>query len=148
MPQPRRTKPVRRSPMPEITLIGEVFATRRIQLGFPEQLLADLAGPWRSPVQAVEHATGSVKLGSIVEMAEVLGLRLEITTIDSTAPCRSLLLVSTSAPSGGGALEPHTAPRPPPPPSPFSCGLPPPPPAGAPDLYLDDEVVASLERMP
>jgi len=54
-------------------------------LGLTQQLLADLAGVSRYTVQAVEHATGSVKLGSIVEMAEVLGLRLEITTIDSTA---------------------------------------------------------------
>jgi len=85
MPDPRRTKPVRRSPMPEIARIGEAFAARRIKLGLTQQLLADLAGVSRYTVQALEHATGSVKLGSIVEMAEVLGLRLEITTIDSTA---------------------------------------------------------------
>jgi transcriptional regulator with XRE-family HTH domain len=85
MSEPRRTMPARRSPTPEITRIGDAFANRRIQLGLTQQLLADLAGVSRYTVQAVEHATGSVKLGSIVEMAEVLGLRLEITTIDSTA---------------------------------------------------------------
>jgi transcriptional regulator with XRE-family HTH domain len=85
MSEPRRTKPARRSPTPEITRIGDAFANRRIQLGLTQQLLADLAGVSRYTVQAVEHATGSVKLGSIVEMAEVLGLRLEIATIDSTA---------------------------------------------------------------
>jgi transcriptional regulator with XRE-family HTH domain len=85
MPDPRRTKPVRRSPTPEITRIGEAFAARRIQLGLTQQLLADLAGVSRYTVQAVEHATGSVKLGSIVEMAEILGLRLEMTTIDNNA---------------------------------------------------------------
>jgi transcriptional regulator with XRE-family HTH domain len=77
--------PARRSPTSEITRIGDAFANRRIQLGLTQQLLADLAGVSRYTVQAVEHATGSVKLGSIVEMAEVLGLRLEITTIDGTA---------------------------------------------------------------
>ena len=85
MGDPRRTKPVRRSPTPEIARIGEAFATRRIQLGLTQQLVADLAGVSRYTVQAVEHATGSVKLGSIAELAEVLGLRLEITTVDSTA---------------------------------------------------------------
>jgi transcriptional regulator with XRE-family HTH domain len=69
--------------MPEITRIGEAFAARRIQLGLTQQLLADLAGVSRYSVQALEHSTGSVKLGSIVEIAEVLGLRVEVTTIDS-----------------------------------------------------------------
>jgi transcriptional regulator with XRE-family HTH domain len=70
--------------MPEIARMGEAFAARRIQLGLTQQLLADLAGVSRYSVQALEHATGSVKLGSIIQIAESLGLRLEVTTTDST----------------------------------------------------------------
>ncbi|MDT5184738.1 MAG: hypothetical protein QOJ20_6219 [Mycobacterium sp.] len=84
MSYPRKTKPAKRSPMPEIARMGEAFAARRIQLGLTQQLLADLAGVSRYSVQALEHATGSVKLGSIIQIAESLGLRLEVTTTDST----------------------------------------------------------------
>ena len=85
MSQPRKTKPAHRSPMPEITRIGEAFAARRIQLGLTQELLADLAGVSRYSVQALEYATGSVKLESIVQIAEILGLRLEVTTIDGAS---------------------------------------------------------------
>jgi transcriptional regulator with XRE-family HTH domain len=87
MPDPRRTKPARRSPMPEITRIGEAFASRRIQLGLTQQLLADLAGVSRYSVQPLEYGTGSVKLGSILEIAEILGLRLEVSTTDGYLTC-------------------------------------------------------------
>jgi transcriptional regulator with XRE-family HTH domain len=70
--------------MPELARIGGLFATRRIQLGLTQQLLADLAGVSRYSIQA-EHGTGSVKLASIVEIADILGLRLEITTTDGGA---------------------------------------------------------------
>ncbi len=82
MPDPRRTTPTRRSPMPEITRIGEFFAARRIRLGLTQQLLADLAGVSRYSVQSLEYGTGSVKLGSVVQIAEALGVRLNITTAD------------------------------------------------------------------
>jgi transcriptional regulator with XRE-family HTH domain len=82
MSRPRKTNPAHRSPMPEITRIGEEFAARRIQLGLTQELLGDLAGVSRYSVQALEHATGSVKLESIVQIAEILGLRLVVTTID------------------------------------------------------------------
>jgi transcriptional regulator with XRE-family HTH domain len=64
--------------MPEIARIGEDFASRRIQLGLTQHLLADLAGVSRYSVQALEYGTGSVKLGSIMQVAEVLGLRLDV----------------------------------------------------------------------
>jgi DNA-binding XRE family transcriptional regulator len=86
VPDPRRTKPSRRSPMPEIARIGEAFAARRIQLGLTQQLLADLAGVSRYSVQALEHGTGSVKLASVLEVVEILGLRLQLTTADSAVP--------------------------------------------------------------
>lgn len=82
MADPRRTNPARRSPVPETTRIGEVFASRRIQLRLTQQMLADLAGVSRYTVQALEYGTGSVKLGSIIEIAEILGLRLDVLTID------------------------------------------------------------------
>jgi y4mF family transcriptional regulator len=82
MPDPRRTAPARRSPMPEIARIGELVAARRIQLGLTQQVLADLAGVSRYSVQALEHGTGSVKLASVLEIADILGLRLQITTTD------------------------------------------------------------------
>jgi transcriptional regulator with XRE-family HTH domain len=78
MPEPRRTNPARRSPMPEITRIAEAFADRRIQLGLTQHLLADLAGVSRYSVQALEYGSGSVKLGSIIQIAEILGLRIEV----------------------------------------------------------------------
>lgn len=80
MADPRRTTPTRRSPMPETTRIGELFAARRIEIGLTQQLLADLAGVSRYSVQALEYGTGSVKLASVVEIADALGLRLDITT--------------------------------------------------------------------
>lgn len=43
-------------------------------------MLADLAGVSRSSVQALEYGTGSVRLASVVEIADVLGLRLQPTT--------------------------------------------------------------------
>jgi transcriptional regulator with XRE-family HTH domain len=57
--------------MPEIARIGSLFATRRIQLGLTQQLLADLAGVSRYSIRAVEYGTGSVKLASITEIAEI-----------------------------------------------------------------------------
>ncbi|MDQ2723654.1 MAG: helix-turn-helix domain-containing protein [Actinomycetota bacterium] len=49
-----------------------------------QQMLADLAGVSRSSVQALEYGTGSVKLASVVEIADVLGIRLQpITTTDA-----------------------------------------------------------------
>lgn len=86
MPDPRRTNPARRSPTPEIARLSKRFAARRIQLGLTQQLLADLAGVSRYSVQALEHGTGSLKLASVIEIAEILGLRLEITNIDGAAP--------------------------------------------------------------
>ncbi|QZA16579.1 helix-turn-helix domain-containing protein [Mycobacterium malmoense] len=75
---PRKTKPAPRSSLPEIARIGQAFAGRRLQLGLTQQLLADLSGVSRYSVQALEYGTGSVKLASLVEIAETLGLRLEV----------------------------------------------------------------------
>lgn len=85
MSEPRKTNPARRSAMPEIARIGEAFAARRLQLGLTQQLLADLAGVSRYSVQSLEYGTGSVKLESVGQIAEALGLKLDITTADGGA---------------------------------------------------------------
>ncbi|WP_238391007.1 MULTISPECIES: helix-turn-helix domain-containing protein [unclassified Mycolicibacterium] len=79
MPEPRRTKPTLKSTTPEITQMGEAFAARRIQLGLTQQVLADLAGVSRYSIQALEHGTGSIKLASVIEIADILGLRIQVT---------------------------------------------------------------------
>jgi transcriptional regulator with XRE-family HTH domain len=79
MPEPRRTKPAPRSAAPEITELGAAFAARRIQLGLTQQVLADLAGVSRYSIQALEHGTGSIKLASVIEIADILGLRVQVT---------------------------------------------------------------------
>ena len=76
MPDPPRTTPARRSPMPELTRIGERFAARRIQLRLTQQVVADLAGVSRYSVQSLEYGSGSVKPGSVAQIAEALGVRL------------------------------------------------------------------------
>lgn len=79
MANPRRT--IRRlvEPMPQIASIGEAFARRRIALRLTQQTLADLAGVSRSTVQALERGSGSVKFGSVMELADILGLQVDVT---------------------------------------------------------------------
>jgi len=84
MVRPRRSNPRKASSTPEITRISKLFADRRVALRLTQQMLADLAGVSRSSVQALEYGTGSVKLASVVEIADVLGLRLQpMTTADN-----------------------------------------------------------------
>jgi transcriptional regulator with XRE-family HTH domain len=63
--------------MHQISRIGLVLTERRIALGLTQQTLADLAGTSRSTVQALEYGTGSIKLALLVEIADVLGLRID-----------------------------------------------------------------------
>lgn len=76
---PRRTKRPQTRPMPQMASIGHAFAERRIALRLTQQILADLAGVSRSTVQSLESASGSVKFGSVMEIADVLGLRIDMT---------------------------------------------------------------------
>jgi transcriptional regulator with XRE-family HTH domain len=64
--------------MPDIARIGRAFAERRVALRLTQQTLADLAGVSRSGVQALERGSGSVKFGSVVAIAEVLGMRIDV----------------------------------------------------------------------
>jgi transcriptional regulator with XRE-family HTH domain len=66
--------------MPDIARIGRAFAERRIALRLTQQTLADLAGVSRSSVQALERGSGSVKFGYVVEIAGILGLRIDVRT--------------------------------------------------------------------
>lgn len=78
MAAPRRTGPSIDVAMPEITRIGRLFAERRVTLRLTQQALADLAGMSRSSVQSLERGSGSVKFGSVVEVADILGLRIDV----------------------------------------------------------------------
>ncbi|MCX2710799.1 helix-turn-helix domain-containing protein [Mycolicibacterium sp. J2] len=64
--------------MPEIARIGAAFAERRIALQLTQQTLADLAGVSRSSIQSLERGSGSVSFGAVVDIAEVLGLRIDM----------------------------------------------------------------------
>jgi len=82
MAGPRRTKSRFAASMPAIARIGGAFADRRIALRLTQQTLADLAGVSRSSVQALERGSGSVKFGSVVEIADILGLSIDVNTTD------------------------------------------------------------------
>lgn len=78
MAVPRRTRRQLDTSMPEIARIGRVIADRRIALRLTQQTLADLAGVSRSTVQALERGSGAVKFASVVEIAAVLGLQIDV----------------------------------------------------------------------
>lgn len=80
MAGPRRTQPRPDDSMPDIARIGRAFAERRIALRLTQQTLADLAGVSRSSVQSLERGSGSVKFGSVVEIADVLGIHIDMST--------------------------------------------------------------------
>lgn len=82
MAGPRRTKPRLDASMPEIARIGRAFAERRVALRLTQQTLADLAGVSRSSVQSLERGNGSVKFGSVAEIADILGLHIDVSTTD------------------------------------------------------------------
>jgi DNA-binding XRE family transcriptional regulator len=77
---PRRTKTRRESLMPDLARIGQVFAERRVTLRLTQQTLADLAGVSRYSVQSLERGSSSTKIGSVLEVAKVLGLHIDVGT--------------------------------------------------------------------
>lgn len=86
MARPRRTRPQRGAAIPGIARLGQSFAHRRVELRLTQQTLAELAGVSRSTIQSIEYGAGTVKLSSVVEIADVLGFALEPMTIaDSQA---------------------------------------------------------------
>ena len=75
---PRRRKARRDESVPEIARIGDTFAERRITLRLTQQTLADLAGVSRSSIQSLERGSGSIKFGSVIEIADILGLHIDV----------------------------------------------------------------------
>ena len=80
MAGPRRTTPRRDTSMPELARIGQMFAERRVTLRLTQETLADLAGVSRYSVQSLERGSGSTKIGSVLEIADVLGLHMDVGT--------------------------------------------------------------------
>ena len=64
--------------MSEIERIAAAFVERRIALRLTQQTLADLAGVSRSSIQSLERGSGSISFGSVIEIADVLGLRIDM----------------------------------------------------------------------
>lgn len=64
--------------MSEIARIGRLFAERRIELRLTQQTLADLAGVSRSSVVSLERGNGSIKFGSVAEIADILGMQIRV----------------------------------------------------------------------
>ncbi|MGV9803411.1 helix-turn-helix domain-containing protein [Mycobacterium sp. NPDC003449] len=49
-------------------------------LQLTQEMLADLAGVSRYSVQTLEAGTGATKIGSVLEIANILGLRLDVSS--------------------------------------------------------------------
>ena len=77
---PRRRRSHDDDAMPDIARIAAVFTDRRIALRLTQQNLADLAGVSRSSIQTLERGSGSIAFGSVIDIAEVLGLHIDVTT--------------------------------------------------------------------
>lgn len=80
MAPPRRTNPQRQELMPELAGISRSFIERRLALQLTQETLADLAGVSRYSVQTLEAGTGTTKVGSVLEIAKVLGLHLNVSS--------------------------------------------------------------------
>lgn len=78
---PRRRRSQHGDSMPEIARIGAVFAERRIALRLTQQTLADLAGVSRSSIHSLERGNGSIRFGSVIEIADILGLHIDVSTV-------------------------------------------------------------------
>lgn len=76
MAGPRRTPPRCSDAGPGMSGIARTFAARRIALHLTQQALADLAGVSRYSVQSLERGDESIRLGSVLQIAEALGLRV------------------------------------------------------------------------
>jgi len=56
--------------------LAQTFVDRRLTLRLTQQNLADLAGVSRYSVQSLERADDSIRVSSVLAMAEVLGLQI------------------------------------------------------------------------
>ncbi len=56
--------------------LAQTFVDRRLTLRLTQQNLADLAGVSRYSVQSLERADDSIRVSSVLAIAEVLGLQI------------------------------------------------------------------------
>ena len=56
--------------------LAQTFVDRRLTLRLTQQNLADLAGVSRYSVQSVERADDSIRVSSVLAIAEVLGRQI------------------------------------------------------------------------
>ena len=56
--------------------LAQTFVDRRLTLRLTQQNLADLAGVSRYSVQSVERADDSIRVSSVLAIAEALGLQI------------------------------------------------------------------------
>lgn len=75
---PRRRRSQHDASMPVAARIGAAFAERRIALRLTQQALADLAGVSRSSVQSLERGSGSISFGAVIDIADALGLHIDL----------------------------------------------------------------------
>lgn len=75
---PRRRRSPRNDSVPEIARIGDAVTERRLALRLTQQNLADLAGVSRSTVQSLERGSGSISFGSVIDIADILGLHIDL----------------------------------------------------------------------
>ena len=64
--------------MPESGRLAAEVAERRVSLRLTQQTLADLAGVSRSSVQALESGAGSIRVAALLQICDVLGVRLTL----------------------------------------------------------------------
>ncbi|NMO01117.1 helix-turn-helix transcriptional regulator [Gordonia sp. TBRC 11910] len=83
MPRPRRTSSTHVSATPEISRISSHLVERRVKLGLTQQVLADLSGVSRSSIQSLEHGLGGIRLESLIAIADILGMRVDVTSAET-----------------------------------------------------------------
>lgn len=75
---PRRRRSPDDGSTSDLARIGQAVAERRIALRLTQQTLADLAGVSRSSVQSLERGSGSIGFGAVIDIADALGLRVDV----------------------------------------------------------------------
>ncbi|MCB0923568.1 MAG: helix-turn-helix transcriptional regulator [Mycobacterium sp.] len=73
---PRRSTRHPDSSTPAISGLAQTFVDRRLALRLTQQRLADLSGVSRYSVQSLERGDDSIRISSVLALADVLGLRL------------------------------------------------------------------------
>ncbi|MEU1521597.1 helix-turn-helix domain-containing protein [Nocardia rhamnosiphila] len=64
--------------MNRVQRIGADIRAARRQYRLTQEQLADLAGTSTRTVRDIEHGTGTTGIGTVAEVADVLGLTLEL----------------------------------------------------------------------